>query len=228
VLHNVEACRRLTVALTFDYLPTIWVTLDFIGTSDAVAVVPRTQDAQPVRPDGTLTSSPAAAGVTWQPRLDTFVTGTDGSVYWTAAADGVSFTPWTSLGKPAPGVVGDPKAVSWGPGRHADAAPDARIGPGGARTPVDCRRRPLFGFLPQVGAGLVVVVAQPARCPRRPPKAHQTSNTMGMILLAPLKAQNTKPCSGKPSSRRLGATAAMRSALSVGTQLSGMRTIFSR
>ena len=67
--------------------------------------------ALPYRTDGVLASDPATVVL---PDIGTaaFVLGTDGSIWWSTL-----ILPWTSLGAPPNGVIGNPAVVSWGPGR---------------------------------------------------------------------------------------------------------------
>jgi GH43 family beta-xylosidase len=69
-----------------------------------------------VRNDGVLASGPAATAVRGANRVDSFVVGTDSAVYWTSY-QGTSFSSWAWLGAPPGGVVGEPAAASWAPGR---------------------------------------------------------------------------------------------------------------
>ncbi len=68
-------------------------------------------DSALFRPDGVLNSAPATVTLT---TIGTaaFVAGTDGGIWWSTQA-----MPWTSLGAPPGGLLGDPAVVSWGPGR---------------------------------------------------------------------------------------------------------------
>jgi glucose/arabinose dehydrogenase len=68
------------------------------------------------RTDGVLASGPAATAVRGFIRVDSFVRGTDSAVYWTSY-QGAGFSSWIWLGAPPGGVVGDPAAASWAPGR---------------------------------------------------------------------------------------------------------------
>ena len=72
--------------------------------------------------------APAGASIVAQPsieswaanRLDMFVAATDGQVYiksWTGSQWVPSQTGWNPLGAPPGGIVGAPKAISWGPDR---------------------------------------------------------------------------------------------------------------
>jgi hypothetical protein len=49
-------------------------------------------------------------------RLDVFVVGADGRLYYSAQIDG-RWSTWQDLGQPGPGLASRPVAVSWGPGR---------------------------------------------------------------------------------------------------------------
>ncbi|MCA1691515.1 MAG: SpoIID/LytB domain-containing protein [Actinobacteria bacterium] len=69
----------------------------------------------PFRPDGTLQSSPDAAAVRGQERVDVVVRGTNG-FYWTFW-NGSGWSNWTGLGSPPTGLDGDPTVVSWASGR---------------------------------------------------------------------------------------------------------------
>jgi hypothetical protein len=77
---------------------------------------------------GVVPSSPDAAAVRGNARVDVFVRGTDNALYW-ASWNGAAWSTWTGLGGPAGGIVGDPAAVSWAPGRLDvfARAPDNRL-----------------------------------------------------------------------------------------------------
>lgn len=86
-----------------------------------VAVSPRAASALsdyiPVRPDGVLASSPAAAAARGDPALTVVVRGTDNSIYLTRSSAGLGYGPWQNLGAPPGGAIGDPAVFSWAPGR---------------------------------------------------------------------------------------------------------------
>ncbi|MEY2447220.1 MAG: hypothetical protein QOH79_696 [Acidimicrobiaceae bacterium] len=89
------------------------------GTNAVVHVryfAPTWNPVEVVRPDGVLDSGPAVAAVRGADRIDSFVRGTDGAVYWTSLQGGGA-SAWTSLGAPAPGAIGEPAAASMAPGR---------------------------------------------------------------------------------------------------------------
>jgi hypothetical protein len=98
----------------------LWITEDFEGrpgvSSPPPAPVPAPMPSWPVatgfRPDGVLASSPATVNLANVGPM-AFVLGTDGGLWYSTQSVG-----WRGLGTP-PGlaILGDPSAVSWGPGR---------------------------------------------------------------------------------------------------------------
>lgn len=80
-------------------------------SAQAQGAGPSFSQATPFRSDGVLSSDPATVTL---PSLGTaaFVVGTDASVWWSTAS-----MAWNPLGAPPPGLIGNPAAVSWGPGR---------------------------------------------------------------------------------------------------------------
>jgi hypothetical protein len=69
-----------------------------------------------VAPTGTIASDPAPAAVKGASRVDVFAAGPDSKLYWINWS-GSAWGSWVYLGSPPGGVVGDPAAVSWAPGR---------------------------------------------------------------------------------------------------------------
>ncbi len=69
-----------------------------------------------VRPEPVARSSPSLAAVRGSQRLDVVVRDAANAIQWSANSGG-SWAPYTSLGAPPGGAVGDPAIVSWAPGR---------------------------------------------------------------------------------------------------------------
>src|SRR5436853_6526253 len=71
-----------------------------------------------VRPEPLARSSPSLAAVRGSQRLDVVVRDAANAIQWSANSGG-SWAPYTSLGAPPGGAVGDPALASWAPGRLA-------------------------------------------------------------------------------------------------------------
>lgn len=73
-------------------------------------------DASALRNEAIARSSPSLAAVRGNNRLDVVVRDADNEIQWSSNPSS-GWSPYTSLGAPPGGAVGDPAIVSWAPGR---------------------------------------------------------------------------------------------------------------